>query len=102
MFVQKLKMCVDCGVKFSSNRCYKYHIDHNVCKKSTQTQTQTPVKLIVQNMTPKEMRDEIIRLKGQIDILKEHPTSIINNINNTIVLPQAYGTEKYGTYKKCL
>ena len=85
-------MCVDCGVKFSSNQCYKYHVDHNVCKKNTQTS----VKLIVQNKTPKEMSDEIIRLKGQIDILKEHPQSIINNntnINNIIVFPQAYGTE---------
>ena len=120
------KLCQHCLRLFATPQMCKYHIDHNVCgwenKNKTDCSSITPkitirlkTKQQYEHMSEEELidqleqtqdkleqtHDELIKIKEKYKSLKENPQNINNN-NNIIVFPSAFGNEDMDLIKNKL
>jgi hypothetical protein len=95
------KICEKCGYEFKTLAMLKYHLDHLVCQNLSEKKIVLKKVIDLDDLNKQDLYEENLRLKGQIEALKENPQTINNTVNNidkqqiNVFFPQAFGTEEF-------
>lgn len=78
------RICEFCGHKFSNSSKLQYHLIQNVCQKKANKKLILKLKFSHDiSEVNKELFEENTRLKTQLQLIKEHPQQVTNNLMTT-------------------
>lgn len=87
------KTCPKCNKVFSSKRNCQQHIKQKVCERQ-KPRPKLILKSKYDNMSREDLIIKLSQIEGKYESLKENPQNVnINNNNNIIVFPNAFGKE---------
>lgn len=92
--IKSSKTCNNCGHQFKNIKMLEYHLANKVCEKKEKPKIKLKKEFVekYKDYTKEELLYELAETKGENRALKENPQNI-NNIQNNIVFPTAYGKE---------